>query len=223
MTPMLEVKPRRVGGATYQVPVEVRPGRRLSLAMRWLIATSRSRGGPFHGREAGGRVDGRCVGHRQHDQEARRYSQDGRSQQGFRSLSLVVRAGEEPGRLLGHHSHVDCRGNGFDGPGVPSRTNPKHRDHSPHRCGQDDYHGAHPVLYGRTHRMGNVDDGTTVTDWMEQERERGITITSAAITSQWRDHQINIIDTPGHIDFTAEVQRSLRVLDGPLCIRKILL
>jgi elongation factor G len=71
---------------------------------------------------------------------------------------------------------------------------------------------------GRTHRLGSVDDGTTITDWMEQERERGITITSAAVSCFWRDCQINIVDTPGHIDFTAEVQRSLRVLDGGLVV-----
>ncbi|MGD9317913.1 MAG: elongation factor G, partial [Anaerolineae bacterium] len=71
---------------------------------------------------------------------------------------------------------------------------------------------------GRTHRLGNVDDGTTVTDWMEQERERGITITAAAVTCFWQDCQINIVDTPGHIDFTAEVQRSLRVLDGGVVV-----
>ncbi len=76
------------------------------------------------------------------------------------------------------------------------------------------------ILYytGRTHRMGSVDDGTTVTDWMIQERERGITITAAAVTCFWRDSQINIVDTPGHIDFTAEVQRSLRILDGGIVV-----
>ncbi|MEM0951771.1 MAG: elongation factor G [Cyanobacteria bacterium P01_H01_bin.74] len=76
------------------------------------------------------------------------------------------------------------------------------------------------ILYytGKIHKIGEVHEGTAVTDWMDQERERGITITSAAITSYWKDHQINIIDTPGHVDFTIEVERSLRVLDGVVAV-----
>ncbi|MGB3200360.1 MAG: GTP-binding protein, partial [Nodosilinea sp.] len=71
---------------------------------------------------------------------------------------------------------------------------------------------------GIVHKIGEVHDGTAVTDWMEQERERGITITAAAISTTWRDHQINILDTPGHVDFTIEVERSMRVLDGVIAV-----
>src|SRR5207302_5280550 len=150
-----------------------------------------------HGRQVGRRDPGRGQRPGRGDQEEGGHAPDGRGQQGLRPLPLVgdpVRAPIMPRlvplertRNIAIMAHIDA-----------GKTTTTER-----------------ILYytGIAHKMGEVHDGTTVMDYMEQERERGITITSTANVCEWRKHRINLIDTPGHVDFTIEVERSLRVLD----------
>ena len=204
--PSLEVRSRRVGGATYQVPVEVRVERRQALAIRWLIAAARGRNERTMVEQAFGRAARRGQQSRQRGEEARRHAPHGGREPRLLALPLVIR--NETRAMAREYKIEDYRNFGIMAHIDAGKTTTTER-----------------ILYytGKSHKMGEVHEGAATMDWMEQEQERGITITSAATTTFWegrdgKKRRFNIIDTPGHVDFTIEVERSLRVLDGAIAL-----
>ena len=194
--PGIEVRSRRVGGATYQVPVEVRNDRALALAIRWIVDSSRKRNEKsMTQRLAQELVDanenkGVSVKKKKIHIKWQRQIEHLHITGGNRIMTRTSDLKDY--RNIGIMAHIDA-----------GKTTTTER-----------------ILYytGVSHKIGEVHDGAATMDWMEQEQERGITITSAATTCFWNDKRINIIDTPGHVDFTIEVERSLRVLDGSVCV-----
>ena len=205
--PVLEVKSRRVGGSNYQVPMDVRPERRQTLGLRWITAYSRSRGEKTMKERLAAEImdamngTGNAVKKRD---DVHKMAEANKAFAHFRWESAEVRTiwkGDkqmprqyplELTRNIGIMAHIDA-----------GKTTTTER-----------------ILFytGKSHKLGETHDGSATMDWMVQEQERGITITSAATTCTWKGHRINIIDTPGHVDFTVEVERSLRVLDGSVTV-----
>ena len=194
--PGIEVRSRRVGGATYQVPVEVRNERAQALAIRWIVDASRKR----NEKSMVDRLAQELADAHENKGTSIKKREDTHKMAEANRAFLLITDGDKMTRKtnldnyrnIGIMAHIDA-----------GKTTTTER-----------------ILYytGVSHKIGEVHDGAATMDWMEQEQERGITITSAATTCFWNEKRINIIDTPGHVDFTIEVERSLRVLDGSVCV-----
>ena len=197
--PSLEVKSRRVGGATYQVPIEVRPERRQTLGLRWLTNYSRARSEKTMKERLAAEImdasngTGASVKKREDTHKMAEANKAFLPLPAGKGATVMPRQYSlENTRNIGIMAHIDA-----------GKTTTTER-----------------ILYytGVNYKIGETHDGTATMDWMAQEQERGITITSAATTCFWKGNRINIIDTPGHVDFTVEVERSLRVLDGSVTV-----
>lgn len=195
ITPAIEVRPRRVGGSVYQIPKEVAPRRGRALAFRWLISNAASRPDKTMGvrlaYELMDAAEGRG-GAVKKKIDIHKMAESNRAFSHYSWQVIQMAVSLEKYRNIGIAAHIDA-----------GKTTVTER-----------------VLFytGVSHKIGEVHEGGAVTDWMEQEKERGITIQSAATACEWAGYQVNIIDTPGHVDFTIEVGRSLRVLDGMIAV-----
>ena len=193
--PGIEVRSRRVGEATYQVPVESKKLKELRLSqLEWIVDSSRKRNEKsMVERLAQEFVDA-------NESKGASIKKEKILTKWQRRIELLLTTG---GNMTRSTNLNDYRNIGIMAHIDAGKTTTTER-----------------ILYytGVSHKIGEVHDGAATMDWMEQEQERGITITSAATTCFWNDKRINIIDTPGHVDFTIEVERSLRVLDGSVCV-----